>query len=89
MLALGRSGGPTLVGVLREKSCHHLRVFSAGSTRSFVEFTAAHRPALRTMSPQCVAGFFKWTRLLHTNNKVWIFIKLHKDVSLLIWSAAM
>ncbi|CAM9337890.1 unnamed protein product [Scytosiphon promiscuus] len=35
---------------------------------------------------KCVAGFFKWTRLLHTNNKVWIFIKLHKDVSLLIWS---
>eukprot|EP00752_Nemacystus_decipiens_P010393 g9262.t1 len=36
---------------------------------------------------KAVAGFFKWTRLLHTNNKVWIFIKLHKDVSLLIWSA--
>ncbi|CAM9507934.1 unnamed protein product, partial [Ectocarpus sp. 4 AP-2014] len=35
---------------------------------------------------KAVAGFFKWTRLLHTNNKVWIFIKLHKEVSLLIWS---
>ncbi|CAM9124690.1 unnamed protein product, partial [Ectocarpus fasciculatus] len=35
---------------------------------------------------KAVAGFFKWTRLLHTNNKVWIFIKLHKEVSVLIWS---
>eukprot|EP00903_Cladosiphon_okamuranus_P008455 g8124.t1 len=35
---------------------------------------------------KAVAGFFKWTRLLHTNNKVWMFIKLHKDVSVLIWS---
>lgn len=38
---------------------------------------------------QAVAGFFKWTRLLHTNNKVWIFIKLHKEVSVLIWSTIM
>lgn len=51
----------------------------------------SHLPLSVAVFPplQAVAGFFKWTRLLHTNNKVWIFIKLHKEVSLLIWSTLM
>ncbi|CAN0300224.1 unnamed protein product [Pylaiella littoralis] len=41
------------------------------------------------MFAKILAWFFKWTQLLHTNNMVWIFIKLHKDVSLLVWSAML
>ena len=40
-------------------------------------------------APQALASFLKWTRLLHANNKAWIFIKLHKNVSVLIWSAML
>lgn len=40
----------------------------------------------RAVVVQIISSFFKWTLLLHTNNKIWIFIKLHKDVSMLIWS---
>ncbi|CAM9307715.1 unnamed protein product, partial [Ectocarpus sp. 13 AM-2016] len=36
-----------------------------------------------------LATIFKKTRLLHTNNKVWIFTRLHKNVSVLTWSAML
>lgn len=69
--------------MLLSRSTHRM---AAASTLTCVAFVFV-RPTSSFL--QAVAGFFKWTRLLHTNNKVWIFIKLHKDVSVLIWSLLM
>lgn len=38
---------------------------------------------------QTVASFLKWTLILHTSNRAWIFIKLHKAISLMIWSVIL